>query len=334
MTKPRKKRFNQRTETPIDPADVVELPDIVEEYDGVEGFEARTSMEKNPIVTHVNRIRRFLSGVHNISDQPNHPGAAEQAKSHPMYAEFLKNAKTLESQLKMAPDMLALHSFKTAKRQQEVMHKLENLDVEGKLPVFLSNAAMFKDIMAAGLPPLAQKIQTFLMATPVREQTKNGPVNILPANVDMTPDQVKMAIKLTDKFIPAQLPMDMAGQQLQAGQTKIEVGITQVGSTPDYGSLPGEVNGIPSGATVPQQNTTVTFRTVGPNGEINEMQVGMGSPQPNAQNPVDVTPEMKPHPFDTAHIPAYDVPVDFVPRHEQRTVNTHEEASGDVSGPR
>lgn len=267
------------------------LPEVVIQSDA----DNTRGQPGDPIVGHINRMRKFLADKRVVGGRF---GASQAAENHPLYAEFIKNAKTLETQRKMAPDMLAVNAFVSGKKQQMLLDRTENLDIEGKLPVFLSNAAMFKDIMAAGLPPLAKKIQTFLQATPVRAETRNGPVNILPAEVDMTPDQVKMALKLTDKFIPAQLPMDMAGQQQQANQTKIEVGITQVGTTPDYGTLPGEVNGIPSGATVPQQNTTVTFRTVGPDGAINEMQVGVAPVNPGNGTPTpvyDVTPPYTHH---------------------------------------
>lgn len=201
-----------------------------------------------------------------------------------------QNRGKLVAATNLTTNLTELDAQSLANTHAHVQNALENLDIQGRLPIFLGNAAMFRDTLAAGLPGLAQKIQTFMTATPKRHMTKNGPVNMLDPEQDMTSDQAKMALKMIDKMFPAQLPMDLEGSQAGAkAPAQVQVSIGQVGPTPDYKQLPGEVNGIQSGHA-PISGSNITFTTIGPDGQSVQMTFGTAPASEKASGVVDVTP--------------------------------------------
>lgn len=195
----------------------------------------------------------------------NHPGPQQHFAypEHPAHAAAGSTTTAISSDAPAPKKTLA----RTARRAHHTAatlsdhaqtQLLKQLHASGRLQTFVDHGSRFRDTVFAKLPDLAARLVKFLEASPTYHYTTAGqPILILPDDVALTKDQLKMLQSVLDKFVPQQKPMDLDGKQVQQVR-KVSIHVNTVGQAPDYATLPGGSDGIANqGAAKPI--TTITF---------------------------------------------------------------------------
>lgn len=205
-----------------------------------------------------------------------------------------------------------------AEARNTVVRNAEDLDTEGRLPAFMGNLAMFRDTVFAALPDVAQTLVRFMQARPYTYTPERVDVHgnvsygaaqqLLPDDVALTPEQVRIMHLLLTKATPGQMDVDTVGKpKSPIADNQVHITINQVGHTPNYHDLPGQVVGIGGRAAHPGasiQMAEVVFSspqdtTATNNQTPNTMTITVPSQPPEdtmSPGTLDLTPNKDPNP--------------------------------------
>ena len=139
------------------------------------------------------------------------------------------------------------------------LEKVEAEDTVGKHPSFLGNQRQFVDRLYKELPDLADKLLSYLQATPERIISNNGTAQLMvPADVALTEGQLQMYKMILQKALPNQQPINVNGDQSQRTDGKVHITINQSGPDIDFETTGEVIEGVQTGQA--SKIGTLTFK--------------------------------------------------------------------------
>lgn len=128
------------------------------------------------------------------------------------------------------------------------LEKIEGGDISQKYPSFLGNQRQFVDRLYNHLPDLAERLVSFLQATPERITSSNGTTQLLvPPDVALTDGQLQMYKLILQKGLPNQQPVNINGDQTQRNEGKVHITINQSGPDIDFAESGKVIDGVQQG---------------------------------------------------------------------------------------
>jgi hypothetical protein len=155
----------------------------------------------------------------------------------------------------------ALAAFQGSE-QRNLLQEYEDAVLRGVDPSGASAQAHFRQQLQRALPALVSDVTKFLTTRPTTMATPGGSLmQMLPDNVAMTKDQVKLATTIIAKMLPSYVPENFDGTKVDQMPSVVKVSINQVGPDVDLAKAPGTP--VTAGQAIARKTSLITISRAG-----------------------------------------------------------------------